>query len=102
MRCFFLLLFLALPATAIAADSAPDQSTTIASRPTSSCGTKIADALSQARASLAKKDTGSERNALECLIEAVAKLEAEMHAVLPAESGDGLAIPKTTVPFPER
>jgi hypothetical protein len=73
MRCFLFLLVFAFPITAIAANAFDDHSRNAASN----CGATTADALKQARVSLANRDAASERTALECLVEAVSRLEAE-------------------------
>lgn len=73
MRCIFLVLLLALPATAVAAEATPNASGVAASK--AGCGASFDDALKQARASLAAKQADSEKAALACLIEAVSLLQ---------------------------
>lgn len=97
MRCFFLVLFLVFPVSAIAANATSDQSAAIASHSASNCGATIADELKQARASLTKKDAGSERAALGCLIEAVTRIEAENPAAVRGDGNRVLTAPTSTV-----
>jgi ribonuclease HI len=99
MRCFFFFLFLALPITAIAADAATDQSAAIASHQASNCGVTAADALKLARASLAQKDATSQRAALECLVEALSRIEAEKITITRDSESHVLAVPQSTGSF---
>lgn len=77
MRCFILLVFLAFPASVIAADAVPDTSASIGSQSKTNCGVTVKEALKEARQALAISDSGSERAALKCLIEAMSRFEAE-------------------------
>ena len=96
MRCLFLFLFLALPATAIAADAESSPSNSSAPRSIPACGATVADALKQAQRSLDANDTLSQRAALQCLIEAVAKLNSAQ----PIQQRDGhqtLSVPSNPI-----
>jgi hypothetical protein len=100
MRCFFLVLFLAIPIRVMAADAASDQSAAIASHQASNCGVTAADALKLARNSLASKDASSQRAALVCLTEAVSRLEAEKPTVTRPDGGHVLSAPSTAARVP--
>ena len=79
----FLLLLSAIPA---AFASAPDPQSP-------SCGATVADALKQARLSLASPEAGSERVALTCLIEAVGDMEADKSEAVRSDGTHVVAVP---------
>lgn len=99
MRCFFLLAFLLLAVPATAANSAADSSSPNDSRQRQNCGTTVADALKQARLSLAGRNTGSERAALACLIEATSRLEAQKVTATRNGGNPVIAVPGSAIPF---
>ena len=61
----------------------------------SACGATIADALAQARLSLAATGPSSERTALGCLIEAVSKLEQDDMIIKRADGNKVLNLPQS-------
>jgi hypothetical protein len=106
MRAFVLLAFLLLfdlemfPAFAASSSNSPDQIASATNQQTASCGATVADALKQARVALGSNNTGSERAALACLIEAVSRLNTQAVVKTPAADGHPvLAVPSFSGPM---
>lgn len=86
--CVFLLFSVAIAAPALAA-SQPATAQQI------KCGKTAADALTAARAALASNNSGRERAALSCLIDAIAELDARERSFEQGKQNSGvLAVPQ--------
>ena len=92
MRCFVLIIAL-LAAVATPAQAAPDSAST-----STSCGSTVAESLTQARTALARHDAASDHTAISCLLGAISMLDAKQLTATRSDGNPVLSMPGYAAP----